>query len=47
MQARLLRARQMAKKNEENVKYRKSGDIQMRASVFEGKIPGNKPEDKK
>ena len=47
MQARLLKARQMAKKKEESLKYKQSGDIKLRASMYEGKIPGSNTEENK
>ena len=36
LQNRLLKARQLAKKKQEEAKYKKSNDINKRASVFEG-----------
>ena len=47
LQARLLKARQMAKKREEENKYKASDEIKLKAKQYEGKLPGNSANDQK
>ena len=46
LQSRLLKARQMAKKKEDSLKYKQSGEIKLKASLYEGKLPKIGSDDK-